>query len=49
MATAAICVSCERSVYLETGETGTCPVCSSPVIATLIESATAPPEGYYLG
>lgn len=49
MATAAICVSCERSVYLESGETGSCPVCSSPVIATLVEPSPAPFEGYYLG
>ena len=49
MATAAICVNCERSVYLQDGETGSCPVCSSPVVATLTESPATPLEGYYLG
>ena len=50
MATKAICVSCERTVFLEENETGSCPVCSSPVIPALAE--TSPPatlEGYYLG
>ena len=49
MATKAICVSCERTVYLEENETGSCPVCSSPVIPALMESPAATFEGYYLG
>ena len=49
MATRAICVSCERTVFLEDNETGSCPVCSSPVIPALTEVAPASIEGYYLG
>ncbi len=49
MATTAICVNCERTVYLEENEIGSCPVCSSPVIPSLNGSAFAPLEGYYLG
>ncbi|MDQ4125671.1 MAG: hypothetical protein M3134_08740 [Actinomycetota bacterium] len=49
MATKAICVGCERTVFLEENETGSCPVCSSPVIPALIEMAPATLEGYYLG
>ncbi len=49
LATRAICVGCERTVYLEENETGSCPVCSSPVIPALIEAAPAAFEGYYLG
>lgn len=49
MATTAICVSCERTVYLEENEVGSCPVCASPVIPVLPPTMTAPLEGYYLG
>jgi RNA polymerase subunit RPABC4/transcription elongation factor Spt4 len=49
MATKAICVNCERTVFLEENETGSCPVCSSPVIPSLTDPAFAPLEGYYLG
>ncbi|MFN2588976.1 MAG: hypothetical protein ABR613_12785 [Actinomycetota bacterium] len=49
MAITAICVNCERTVYLEDNETGSCPVCSSPVIPALAERPVAPLEGYYLG
>lgn len=50
MATKAICVSCERTVYLEENEIGSCPVCSSPVIPSLVDlTAPAEFEGYYLG
>ena len=49
MATRAICVGCERTVYLEENETGSCPVCSSPVILALAEPEAATFEGYYLG
>lgn len=49
MATKAICVGCERTVYLEENEIGSCPVCSSPVIPALPDISPAPFEGYYLG
>ncbi len=50
MATKAICVSCERTVFLEGNETGSCPVCSSPVIPALVDvTSPATLEGYYLG
>ncbi len=49
MTTKAICVNCERAVYLEENEIGSCPVCSSPVIPALTEGPAAPFEGYYLG
>lgn len=47
--TTAICVRCERTVYLEENETGSCPVCSSPVIPALSEAPAPTFEGYYLG
>ena len=49
MATKAICVSCERTVYLEDSQTGSCPVCSSPVIPAVTDTSPATLEGYYLG
>jgi uncharacterized CHY-type Zn-finger protein len=49
LATKAICVGCERTVFLEENETGSCPVCSSPVIPALAEVTPATIEGYYLG
>ncbi|HYP23365.1 MAG TPA: hypothetical protein VEV43_07320 [Actinomycetota bacterium] len=49
MATKAICVSCERTVFLEANDTGSCPVCSSPVIPALADTSPASLEGYYLG
>jgi uncharacterized CHY-type Zn-finger protein len=49
MAITAICVSCERSVFLEENQTGSCPVCASPVIPTVTEPSVAALEGYYLG
>lgn len=49
MATKAICVGCERTVFLEENETGSCPVCSSPVIPALTDTSPATFEGYYLG
>jgi DNA-directed RNA polymerase subunit RPC12/RpoP len=49
VATKAICVGCERTVFLEENETGSCPVCSSPVIPALVEPLPATLEGYYLG
>lgn len=49
MATKAVCVGCERTVFLEENETGSCPVCSSPVIPALVDVTPARLEGYYLG
>ena len=49
MATTAICVGCERTVYLEENQSGSCPVCSAPVIAAVAEPLVTPVEGYYLG
>lgn len=49
MATKAVCVGCERTFFLEDDETGSCPVCSSPVIPALPEGPAAALEGYYLG
>ncbi|HEX2195450.1 MAG TPA: hypothetical protein VHJ76_00880, partial [Actinomycetota bacterium] len=49
MATKAVCVACERTVYLEENETGSCPVCSSPVIPALVDLSPPAFEGYYLG
>ncbi|HYO61336.1 MAG TPA: hypothetical protein VEU29_05505 [Actinomycetota bacterium] len=49
MATKAICVGCERTVFMEENETGSCPVCSSPVIPALTDASPATLEGYYLG
>lgn len=49
MATTAVCVRCERTVFLEDNETGSCPVCSSPVVAAFTEPPLVPLEGYYLG
>ena len=49
MATKAICVGCERTVFLEENETGSCPVCSSPVIPALAVAPAATFVGYYLG
>ena len=36
-------------MFLEDNETGSCPVCSSPVIPALVETASLALEGYYLG
>jgi RNA polymerase subunit RPABC4/transcription elongation factor Spt4 len=30
----AFCTTCQRTVYIEEGETPVCPVCSSPLIQT---------------
>lgn len=49
MGSTAICVDCERTVYLEANETGSCPVCSSPVIVSLTDTPAESFEGYYLG
>lgn len=49
MATKAICVGCERTVFLEENDSGSCPVCSSPVIPAMTETSVGTLEGYYLG
>ncbi len=49
MATKAVCVGCERTVFLEENEIGSCPVCSSSVIPALVDVSAPAVEGYYLG
>ena len=41
MALSAFCTVCQRTVYIEDGETPVCPVCSSPLLET-IEGNGAP-------
>jgi hypothetical protein len=35
MAITAFCTVCQRTVYLEEGDTAVCPVCSSPLLETV--------------
>ncbi len=35
MAISAFCTTCQRTVYVEDGETPVCPVCSSPLLETI--------------
>lgn len=35
MALSALCTVCQRTVYVEDGETPVCPVCSSPLLETV--------------
>jgi Zn finger protein HypA/HybF involved in hydrogenase expression len=35
MALSAFCTVCQRTVYVEEGETPVCPVCSSPLLETV--------------
>ena len=35
VAVTAFCTSCQRTVYIEDGETPVCPVCSSPLLETV--------------
>jgi RNA polymerase subunit RPABC4/transcription elongation factor Spt4 len=35
MALTAFCTTCQRTVYVEEGDTPVCPVCSSPVLETV--------------
>ena len=35
MALSAFCTVCQRTVYIEDGETPVCPVCSSPLLETV--------------
>ena len=32
MAAEAFCTTCQRMVYIETGDTAVCPVCSAPLL-----------------
>jgi DNA-directed RNA polymerase subunit RPC12/RpoP len=43
MALTAYCSTCERTVYIEEGDTPVCPVCSSPLLETT--DARDKPEG----
>ena len=35
MALTAFCPTCQRTVYIEEGQTPVCPVCSSPLLETV--------------
>jgi rRNA maturation endonuclease Nob1 len=35
MAMSAFCTTCQRTVYVEEGNTPICPVCSSPLLETV--------------
>ena len=35
MAISAFCTTCQRTVYVEAGDTPVCPVCSSPLLETV--------------
>ena len=35
MALTAFCTTCQRTVYVQEGETPICPVCSSPLVETV--------------
>jgi RNA polymerase subunit RPABC4/transcription elongation factor Spt4 len=35
MAMTAFCTTCQRTVYVEEGDTPICPVCSSPLVETV--------------
>jgi RNA polymerase subunit RPABC4/transcription elongation factor Spt4 len=35
MAFSAFCTTCQRTVYVEKGDTPVCPVCSSPLLETV--------------
>jgi RNA polymerase subunit RPABC4/transcription elongation factor Spt4 len=35
----AFCATCQRTVYIEDGETPVCPVCSNPLIETTAADA----------
>jgi hypothetical protein len=43
MALSAFCTVCQRTVYIEDGETPVCPVCSSPLLET-VEGNGAPAQ-----
>lgn len=45
VALSAFCTSCQRTVYIEEGETPVCPVCSSPLLETIeVDSRPDEPE-----
>jgi hypothetical protein len=35
MSFSAFCTTCQRTVYVEDGDTPVCPVCSSPLLETV--------------
>ncbi len=35
MGMSAFCTTCQRTVYVEEGDTPVCPVCSSPLLETI--------------
>ncbi|HWL65626.1 MAG TPA: hypothetical protein VNP73_06590 [Actinomycetota bacterium] len=39
MAISAFCTTCQRTVYVEEGDTPVCPVCSSPLLETVESSS----------
>lgn len=44
MALSAFCTVCQRTVYVEDGQTPVCPVCSSPLLETVEGNGAAAPE-----
>jgi hypothetical protein len=44
MALSAFCTVCQRTVYVEEGETPVCPVCSSPLLETVEGNGVGAPE-----
>lgn len=36
MALTAFCTTCQRTVYIEESDTPVCPVCSSPLLETVV-------------
>jgi Zn finger protein HypA/HybF involved in hydrogenase expression len=44
MALTAFCTVCQRTVYIEDGETPVCPVCSSPLLETVEGNSPTAPE-----
>jgi len=45
MALSAFCPTCQRTVYVDEGDTPICPVCSSPLVQTQDEPGGEPDEG----
>lgn len=44
MALSAFCPSCQRTVYVDEGDTPICPVCSSPLVQTQDDPGGDPGE-----
>ena len=49
MGMSAFCTTCQRTVYVEDGETPVCPVCSSPLLETIETNDDADSEGQTAG